>query len=461
MADSDRPKAAGSDKTPNHAESGMRCPVELGDVDLFSPGAQEHWYEAYPILHREEPVRRIPGEGFGRGSDGFILTRYEDIARVVKDPVRFRPTVQLAVEAIREAVERAYEKGDEPALPPPVTAMMVSMATLRPDDALYRAHKLELTDPWVGPGATRHSETITRAADELIDAWIGRGRVEFVSEFARPLPQIVLAAVLGFPRADLPKLEAWGVAMVEPFVHGRGHRNLLPAERLEAQAGVLEEFTAYVREQVAAKRQEPADDMISFLTQVHYQALDRKLRDAEIVGIAYAMMLGGLETTQYALEEQAQLFCDDPALFREVREDRTKLRPFLEEAMRVRAPTQGLSTRITTRDESFGDVTVPAGSLLHLRFGAGNVDPEAYECPYEVRLDRKPVGRHLTFSQGPRTCPGAGISRLEQSLAWERLLDRIERLAYAPGNRFQHQPGIMLGTLELHLEFDAAEDSSV
>ena len=91
-----------------------------------------------------------------------------------------------------------------------------------------------------------------------------------------------------------------------------------------------------------------------------------------------------------------------------------KIRAFTEEAMRLRAPTQGLSTRLTTRDEVFQGVTVPAGSILHIRFGAGNVDPQQYDCPYELDLERKALGNHLTFSQGSRTCPGAGISRLEQ-----------------------------------------------
>ena len=52
-----------ANKTPNHELSDMRCPVSLEDVDLFGPGAQEHWYEAYSILHREAPVRVLPGEG--------------------------------------------------------------------------------------------------------------------------------------------------------------------------------------------------------------------------------------------------------------------------------------------------------------------------------------------------------------------------------------------------------------
>lgn len=147
------------------------------------------------------------------------------------------------------------------------------------------------------------------------------------------------------------------------------------------------------------------------------------------------------------------MLCDDPELFREIGDDRSKLRAFTEEAMRLRAPTQGLSTRITTQDEVFQGIRVPEGSLLHLRFAAGNVDPEEYECPGEIKLDRKRIGGHLTFSQGPRICPGAGISRLEQTVAWNCLFDRIDRLDYGPGNTFLHQPGIMLGTLELHLVF--------
>ncbi len=444
-------------KTPNHESSPMRCPVHLDDVDLFGEGSQEHWYEAYPILHAQAPVKKLEGEGLTPGTDGFLLTKYSDIVRVVKDPERFRPTITLAVEAMRPAVEQAYADGGEPHFPVAFGTMLASMASLRPTHELYRAHKLELTDPWVGPGATRHEAMITRAVDELIDAFIDRGEVEFVSELARPLPQRVAAHVLGFPADDIPRLADWGSAMVMSFVHGEGHRNQLTPEQSAEQMRALEGWDEYVRDHIAARRAEPADDMISFLTEVTYEALGRKLHDAEIAGIVYAMMLGGLETTQYALEQQAQLLCDDPELFRTLRADRSKVRAFTEEAMRLRAPTQGLSTRITTQPEVFQGVEVPAGSLLHLRFGAGNVDPEQYECPHDVDLDRRRVAGHLAFSQGPRTCPGAPISRLEQQIAWSRLLDRLASLEYAPGNTFVHQPGIMLGTLELKLRFTRAD----
>ncbi len=436
-------------KTPNHELSPLRCPVALADVDLFSPGAQEHWYEAYPILHAEAPVLRIPNEGLLPGSDGFILSRYEDIAMVVRDPVRFPPTLTLGIQQMRASgVPIEAQKN--------VNAMLASMATLRPTDELYRSHRQELTDPWVGPGATRHTAMINQCIDTLIDRWIDRGEVEFISEFARPLPQMVMANVLGFPLEDIDRLAEWGTAQVTAFVYGKGHRNQLSAEQLKTQFELLDGFKEYVHEHVQRKRAEPKDDMISFLTQVEYEALGRKLTDLEVNGVVYAMIIGGLETTQYALEEQAQLLCEHPEVFVALRADRSKLRGFTEEAMRLRSPTQGLSTRTTSQDEVFQGVPVPKGSLLHLRWAAGNVDPKEWECPYELQVDRKAVTRHLAFSQGPRVCPGAGISRLEQTLAWNRLLDRIETLEYAPGNTFEHQPGIMLGTLKLDLRFSAA-----
>ncbi len=442
-----------SGKTPNHQLSPMKCPMSLEDIDLFSPGAQEHWYEAYPILHRECPVVRLAGEGYQPGSDGYILTKYEDISRVVRDPVRFPPTLTLAIRQL-EAL------GVPPEEAPHTNAMLVSMATLRPNNELYRAHRQELTDPWVGPGASRHTKMITRFVDLLIDKWIDRGEVEFISEFARPLPQMVMATVLGFPLEDLPRLAEWGNAQVTAYVHGKGHRNILSEEQLTEQFTKLDGFKEYVFQKVQEKRRDPQDDMISWLCQVEYQALGRKLTDMEVNGVVYAMVIGGLETTQYALEEEAQLLCEHPRFVQMLRNDRKLIRAFIEESMRLRSPTQGLSTRITSQDELFHGVRVPKGSLLHLRWAAGNVDPDEWECPYEMQLDRKAVSRHLAFSAGPRVCPGAGISRLEQTIAWNRLLDRIDSLQYRPGNTFEHQPGIMLGTLKLNIEFTKASEPS-
>jgi cytochrome P450 len=453
------PHMASLYKHTNHEHSPMACPVHLDDVDLFGQGAQEHWYEAYEILHREAPVLRIAGGGITAGTDAFVLTKHADIARVVKDPERFPAISQVRVGAYAHeglSAEDTYAKYR--------SLMQASMVSLRPTQDLYLRHRKELTDPWVGTGAMRHRDMIARHANALIDEWIAdgphgdphdprSGTVEFISRFARPLPQRVMATILGFPLSDIPQLAEWGDAVVTPFVHGSGHKHLLSDEQTKSMLTRLEGFQEYIYEHVRSKRFAPQDDMVSFLCSAHYEALDRALTDLEIAGIVHAMILGGLETTQYALEEQAQLLCESPGLFEQLRTDRTKIRAFTEEALRVRSPTHGLSTRITAHDEAFQGVVVPAGSLLHLRFGAANVDGDEFADPFTVDINREGLTRHLAFSAGPRVCPGANLSRVEQQVAWSVLLDRISSIDYGLGNDWMHQPGIMLGTLRLHLRF--------
>ncbi|MEL6891123.1 MAG: cytochrome P450 [Actinomycetota bacterium] len=439
----------------NHELSPMACPVGLDDVDLFGEGAQEHWYEAYEILHREAPVLRIDGGGIAPGTDAFVLTKHADVSRVVKDPERFRTLGQARVQGFAAdglSAEEAYATTRN--------LMTASMVSLRPTQELYIRHRKELTDPWVGTGASRHREMIERHANELVDEWIDESAdgfdVEFISRFARPLPQRVMASILGFPQSDVPQLAEWGDAVVMPFVHGSGLKHELDPEQTEEMFARLDGFQDYIEEHVARKRQDPQDDMVSFLCGVHYEALDRALTDLEIAGIVHAMVIGGLETTQYALEEQAQLLCERPGLFERLRTDRSKVRAFTEEGLRMRSPTHGLSTRMTTQDEVFQGVKVPAGSLLHMRYAAANVDPEQFDCPFDLDLDREGLTRHVTFSTGPRVCPGANLSRLEQQTAWGVLLDRLATIGYGDGNDWLHQPGIMLGTLRLHLHVRAA-----
>ncbi len=436
----------------NHELSPMRCPVDLDDVDLFGEGAQEHWYESYEILHREAPVLRTEGGGYTAASDAFVLTKHEDVSRVVKDPNRFVSLTQSRVGHFADKGLTPEETFDRVH-----NLMTASMVSLRPTQELYVRHRRELTDPWVGPGALRHREMITRHANDLVDRWIDDGEVEFVGQFARPLPQRVMASVLGFPMEDIPQLAAWGDAVVTPFVHGTGLRHELTSEQTEDMLARLDGFQDYIYEHVKAKRRNPRDDMVSFLCDVRYEPLDRRLTDIEIAGIVHAMIIGGLETTQYALEEQAQLLCEHPGTFEDLRADRSRLRNFVEEAMRMRSPTHGLSTRMTSQDEVFQGVEVPAGSLLHLRFAAANVDGSEFECPLELDLDRDAITRHLTFSTGPRVCPGANLSRVEQQIAWGVLLDRLDSIGYGADNDWLHQPGIMLGTLKLNLQFRVAE----
>lgn len=165
-------------------QSGIEgAPQSLAEVDLFAPGAQEHWYAAYAILHEEAPVQRLAGEGLTPDSDAFVLTKYDDIKRVVRDWDRFPPTLSLLVAHIQQS-------GEMPTHLPDIDAMVASIVSLRPDPDTWRAHRKELTDPWVGPGCTRHAAMITAHVDDLIAGMLEKAKrgepVDFVADFARP-----------------------------------------------------------------------------------------------------------------------------------------------------------------------------------------------------------------------------------------------------------------------------------
>lgn len=123
---------------PDRPSRAARCPAALADVDLFGSGSQQHWYEAYRILHREAPVLVLPGEGLNGDGDAFVLCCHEDIERVVKDPVRFTPLMSVLV-AERQAM---LERGEQP---PQDTSRfdlaLESVRTLRPTLELWRAHR--------------------------------------------------------------------------------------------------------------------------------------------------------------------------------------------------------------------------------------------------------------------------------------------------------------------------------
>ena len=431
-------------------EATAKCPVNLDEVNLFEAGAQEHWPEAYEILHAESPVTRIPGEGTTPATDGFIISKYADIYDIIRDPITFpQPSYPGTGD---ETPNTGMRKNS--------SQLSDAMArnTLRPTLELHKQHRIELTDPWVGNiGAPRHREMVTKFVDELIDNWIDDGEVEFVGEFAAPLPQFVMTTILGWPLEDLPMLRQWGEAQVRRFVFGQGHRNMMSPEEEQENAEDLGKFMEYVHEQVKYKRENPGDDMTTFLTQVEYQAMGRKLTDQEVIGVLFGMHIGGLETTQYAIAAQAELLSQDPALFAELKADPSKIRFFAEEGMRIHAPTQGLSTRMAAKDVEIRGVKISKGSILHLRYGAANLDEEEFENHTEIQLDRPNIGRHMTFSQGIRVCPGAGISRLEQNIAWERITQRLDSLTLAEGkNDMRHQPGSMKGLWALHVEFTKA-----
>lgn len=409
-------------------------PAECPHVDLFAAATQQDWYPAYDELREEAPAYRIPD------TSTIVLTRYDDVAFVSKRTDLFAngPAPAGALMQDGEALRIYREQG------------RFRRAPLSTDPPVHRRYR-SLVDPYFNArGAQDQRRMITAVVNELIDEWIDASEIEFVQSFALPLPVRVITSMLGFPLDDIPQLKVWSEAWVMPFAG----RLTAEQQRYVAEQGVA--FQAYILKVIEQKRRSPDDSIISHLARARFEDPDapggsRLLTDDEVMFTTDHLYIGGNETTTFALTSGLWLLLREPGLQARLRDDPSKIGQFVEEVLRLESPTQGLY-RHNLVDVELHGVTLPAGSTIHLRFAAANRDNRLFPEAPQLDLARANSARHVAFGVGEHHCPGAGLSRLEQTIAFEVLLDRTEDLRLLPRNDYRHKPGFVLRALEeLHI----------
>ena len=172
----------------------------------------------------------------------------------------------------------------------------------------------------------------------------------------------------------------------------------------------------------------------------------RPLPMAEKMGIAEHLIVGGHETATSALASGLWLLIEHPEVERTLRRDRSLMRNFVEEVLRLESPSQGFF-RYAESDAEVAGVQIPRGAMVHIRFAAANRDPELFPDPDVLDLHRKNAGAHMAFSQGEHHCVGAPLARLELATAFGVLLDRFGRFELTPDAKIRHLPGIALRTM--------------
>ncbi len=412
------------------------CPETLDDVDVFAPETIENWYPTYSLLQREAPVYPVPG------TNTYFVTRYDDISHVLRRTDVFRRGAGTSRPLLKdEQARRLYEAEGWPKVLP-----------LGMDPPVHRRYR-DLVDHFFSvQGAELQRPVIERIVHELIDDWIDDGRAEFMAAFATPLPVRVITTMMGLPVEDIPQLKEWSEAWVSPF-----SGQLTPEEERVA-ARKMVDFQHYLKGHIDHRRANPGGaDVVSHLvhTPLKHPDGDRPLTDGEIINMVDHLYIGGNETTTFALTSGMWLLIQHPDLQRRLRAEPRKIRAFVDEVLRLESPTQGMD-RHTAEDTELGGVPIPKGAHVHIRYAAANRDPDQYACPAEMDVDRPNGYRHLAFSLGESHCPGAGLSRLEQIVAWEALLDRIDNLAFVgDADDFVHHTNLTLRAFTgLELTFD-------
>ncbi|MFZ2176232.1 MAG: cytochrome P450 [Rhodococcus sp. (in: high G+C Gram-positive bacteria)] len=421
--------------------------TDLASVDYFSDGeVAQNPFEYFDSLRSRNPVFREPHHGV------VVVTGYREVVEGFKNsealsavnaiggpfpPLPFVPEGDDITEQI-EAHRHLF----------PIFEHLVTMDP--PDHTRARALLGRLLTP---KRLKENEEYLWSLADEVLDEFIDNGRCEFLSEYAKPFATLAIADLLGVPEQDRDEFR-WALGAAERSgtrVGALDHEpvGINPLEYLE------EQFGGYLSE----RRREPRGDILSGLATATYP--DGSTPELmEVVRPATFLFAAGQETVTKLLSSALRVLCERPEYQKILREDRSLVRPFMEESLRFDSPTK-VDFRLARKSTRIGDLDVPAGTVVMLALAAANRDPGKFENPNEFRLDRKNAHDHIAFGRGLHTCAGAPLARMEGNVTLNRLLDRMSDISIserahgsADDRLFLYEPTFLLrGLVELHIDF--------
>ena len=255
--------------------------------------------------------------------------------------------------------------------------------------------------------------------EELWPAVAAEHSCEFVAAIAKPYPALTIAAVLGAPRTDAPRLQEWSSLIQRQF-----DIQALATQVPEIERAAVEVYDC-VEQLLSQRRAEPGDDLLTALLTAE-EAGDR-LSHAECVNLVLNVIAGGIDTTQAQLSHALRLFAARPEQWDALREQPDLVARAVEEVLRAE-PITPFTARICTEPVEYRGVLFPAGTIVAVCAERGNREQASGE-DFDITAVRD--GRLLTFGAGPHFCLGANLARAELEEALAFLAPRMPGLAAA------------------------------
>ena len=407
--------------------------VELSELDFFSAEVQECPFHVYQQLQEEAPVWQMPG------TNVFVVTRYDDIREIIRDPGRFSSSFSalLNTGSSNEEVNTIYGQGYE---------MVETLLTQ--DPPRHRVYRNLVNKVFSNKRIDGMRSEVEKMSNELIDQWIDEPEVDLLNRFCVPLPIYVISDQLGVPRSELSLIKKWSDASASRL--GR----LADEEEQIQNAKDIVEFQHYFAALLDRMREAPEDNIISDLAN---NTIDegRLLTKPEALGMIQQILVAGNETSTSAIAGGVVLLIQNPDQQAMLRQHPDLIPGAVEEILRLETPTSGMWRRATA-DTEIGGVDIPEGAFLMVRFAAGNRDESIFTEGGAMSVARENADSHLAFGQGTHFCLGAQLARMEMQVALTGLLNRTTDWALVEGkNPLKHSPNVLLrGLTDLHISFN-------
>ncbi len=378
----------------------MITPIDLSHPGSFHDGFPHGYFRA---LRREAPVFWNEGEyvppwlPIEPGPGFWVLSKYEDIKHVSKNPLLFASTPSFL---IQDPVS------EEAQLAPP---SLIGMDP--PGHARYRKLVSSgFTTREIASQEPHHHAIV----ESILDRVATKGECDFVTDIAAELPLQVICELLGLPGEDRHKVFEWSNSLIG----SEDPEYRLPPE--EVRQAAIQMFV-YANTLAEERLQNPKSDLMSRM--LHGRVDGERLTTPEFDSFFMLLAVAGNETTRNLISHGMLLLLDHPDARRRLIEEPELIPSAVEEMLRFRPPVMYFR-RTATRDTEIRGQKIRSGEKLTLWYASANRDEEVFPHPDVFDIDRSP-NDHLAFGIGQHFCLGSHLARLELRVMFEHLLRRL------------------------------------
>jgi cytochrome P450 len=369
------------------------------DFDALDPIFTVDPHREYARLRQQCPVART--ETFG---GYWLLTRYDDVRDAARNAEVFSSRDSIVI----------------PDVGNPVPFLPIQLDP--PEHAQYR----KPLQSWFSVSRLLTLEDdIRQMVTERLDPIVAKGQADLCAELAGPIPPMVIALLLGLDRSDWKMFQQ----MAEQLITAAERDD--SAANTEAMTWLL----GYMWEQIAARRAEPRDDLLTYMTEM--EIFDEPIADDQVMGLALFTLLAGHETSTGAIGAMLMYLARDPHSQQRLRADPQIIPRAVEEVLRYDPPVPGLA-RTVRQNVAVAGIELAAGDRVMLSWASANRDPGVFSAPDTLVIDR-PNNNHMAFGNGIHRCLGANLARLEMRVILEEVLRRL------PPFRITNEADVVVG----------------
>jgi cytochrome P450 len=354
--------------------------------DLYSP-----LIDADPFPHYAELRAKYPCY-WSEGAQLWILSRYHDIAEAARDWETFSSAQGNMIDELPGRAGATLGTTDPP----------------RHD----RLRALSQT-AFLKRNLDRMVEPTLEIADRSLDRVLAQDTFEFINDFSSQITVGLLFRTMGLPERDHAAMRRKVILAVSTDKTAKGRT----AEHIAA----FKELIDFLTTEVAARRANPTDDLITHLAEAKIDG-DR-LTEREVVLTTATFVMAGVESLSSFMSMLALNLHEYPDARRRLVADSSLIAPAIEESLRFNTSAQRFK-RTATREVELHGETIQAGDKVALAFGSGNRDERKFPDPDRFDIERRPLG-HLGFGSGKHFCLGAQMARLVTEIAMRRFLERV------------------------------------